>query len=395
MIKYLSKIIQLNKLQVVGLVRKENEEIYNVLTVHKNGNKINILSAVTFYSYEDFTKNTDAKLPVLLLIDGKGVLNKKIDFNNSDDVNWSKTIDLKTIYHTSFKSDNYNFMSFCRENAAQEILSKLKQNNFHVIDIYVGSFLSALLNNYIKKEIIFSGDLALKFENEKLTNFIRKTELQKTENYTIGEDVISSEFLPLYGAIIHFFIQQKEVVKSENKSVEVDEILYKKAFSVLGMVMLGGFLVLLMTSYFLIQYYGTKNAELTLQSVYSSQSYKQLQELENQKEKQLGILKESSLMSSKFLSFYGYELMKETPSVIALTALNIIPIDKEVKPEKKINFEIKSIILKGESTNESAINNWMEKLKEMKWIKRFEIISLKKDKKNISQFEIKITVADV
>lgn len=395
MINYLSKIIKLTKLQVVGFVKKENEEIYNVLTVHKKGSKINILSTVTYGSYEDFIKNADSKLPILLVIDGKGVLNKKIDFNNTEDVNWSKTIDLKTIYHTSFKNDNFNFMSFCRENTAHEIITKIKQKNFHIIDIYVGSFLSGLLYGYLNKQSVVSGELILEFDNEKLVNFIRKIDFNKVEKYTIGEDEISSVFLPLYGVLLHFYVRPKEVTKSENTSLEIEEIIYKKAFTTFGMTMLIVFLVALSISYFSIQYFGTKNAELNLQNVYSGQSHKQLQDLGKQKEKQLDILKESGFMSSKFLSFYGYELMKITPSSISLTGLNIIPVDKEIKPEKKINFTVKSIVLKGESNNESVINVWIENLKSMQWIKRFEIISLKKDKKNTSQFEIKITVSDV
>ncbi len=395
MINYLSKIIKLTKLQIVGFIKKEDEEIFNVLTVHKKGNKINILSALTYNSYEDFIKNADSKLPLLLVIDGKGVLNKRIDFKNTDDVNWSKTIDLKTIYYTSFKNDNFNFMSFCRESMAHEIITKIKHNNFYIIDIYVGSFLSGLLYGYLNKQSVTSGELTLEFDNEKLVNFNRKTDFYKTEKYTIGEDVISSAFLPLYGVLLHFYVKPKDVSKSENASLEIEEIIYKKAFTIFGTAMLIVFLITLSISYFSIQYYGTKNAELNLQNVYSGQSHKQVQDLEKQKEKQLVILKESGFMSSKFLSFYGYELMKITPSSISLTGLNIIPIDKEIKPEKKIDFEVKSIVLKGESSNESAINDWIDKLKSMEWIKRFEIISLKKDKKNVSQFEIKITVIDV
>ena len=40
MITFLSKIIKLNNLNVIGIIRNEDEEIYNVLTVKKKGNKI-------------------------------------------------------------------------------------------------------------------------------------------------------------------------------------------------------------------------------------------------------------------------------------------------------------------------------------------------------------------
>ena len=87
--------------------------------------------------------------------------------------------------------------------------------------------------------------------------------------------------------------------------------------------------------------------------------------------------------------------MKSVPSDLSLNEVNIIPANKEVKANKKMLFESKTIVVKGETFNESSFNNWMEGLKKMDWIEHFEIISLKKDKKNKSQFEIKITIKNV
>ena len=80
---------------------------------------------------------------------------------------------------------------------------------------------------------------------------------------------------------------------------------------------------------------------------------------------------------------------------MSLNEVNIIPAGKEIKANKKIAFDSKTILVKGETFNESSINKWIDRLKEMNWIKNFEIISLKKNKKNKSQFEVKITIKDV
>lgn len=145
----------------------------------------------------------------------------------------------------------------------------------------------------------------------------------------------------------------------------------------------------------MIQYYGSKNAELNLKNVYSNQSYQKIVDLEKQKENKLNILKESGFLSSKFLTYYGYELIKNLPNDLSLNEVNIIPAGKEIKANKKITFDSKTILIKGETFNESSINKWIDGLKEMNWINNFEIISLKKDKKNKSQFEVKITIKDV
>lgn len=395
MVATLSKFIKINDLNVVGVIKKEGYEIYNLLTVKKKANKISIVSKQTFETFDALIKTADKKLPILLVIEGKGVLNKEINFDNEADLNWQKNIDFNTIFYTDIKGANSNFISFCRKNIVEESIAQFQKSGFQVIDIYIGSFLGALLNNALKRDVLYAADLKLEFENEIISSFSKQNETIASVNYQIGEETISNVFLPLYGSVIHFFIKPKEVSKTINSSLSNEELIYKKAFNFLGVTMLAGFLLSLLISYFLIQYYGTKNSELNLQTVYSNQSYQLILDLEAQKEKKLNLLKESGVLSSKFFSFYSYEIMRTIPSAISLTELNIAPLKEEYKENKKVLFDSGTIILKGETFQESSFNSWLENLKNMKWLQRFEIVSLKKDKKNKSVFEIKIILKNV
>ncbi|PXY43135.1 hypothetical protein [Flavobacterium hydrophilum] len=395
MLATLSKFIKITDLNVVGVIKREDYDIYNLLTIKKKANKISIVTKQTFETLEELNKSTDKKLPVLIVIEGKGVLNKEIDFDNEADVSWQKNIDHNAIYFTDLKGLKSNFISFCRKNIVEETISKFQKKGFQVIDVYIGSFLAALLNNVVKKDTLFSTDLRLEFENEKLVSFSKQNEEIKSINYEVGEETVSNVFLPLYGAIIHFFVKPNEVSKTTNPTLNSEELIYKKAFGIFGVAILISFLTSLLVSYFMIQYYGTKNSELNLQTVYSNQSYQLILDLEAQKEKKLSILKESGVLSSKFLSYYGYEIIQSIPSNVSLNELNIIPLKEEYKENKKAFFETKTIIIKGETFQEASFNNWLEDLKKMKWLQRFEIISLKKDKKNKTIFEIKIAIKNV
>lgn len=395
MIAFLSKIITLTNLNIVGVIRNDGGETYNLLSVKKKRDKIDIVTNLSFTNFSDLWRNIDTKLPIILVVDGKGVLNKKIDVNNEIDINWQKNIDFSTIYHTSYKSNNLNFISFCRKNNVDEIILKFQKKNLQLADVYVGSFLGSLIQNTIKKNEIVSGDLLLEFDNNQLIDFKKQNESIKTETYKIGNDNILSTILPLYGVIIHFFLKQKEVTKSKNDSLNVEEIVYKKAFNVFGIVMLVGFLATLLLSFILIQYYNSENNELKMQNVYSNQSYQKILNLEKQKQNKLNIMKNSGFLSSKFFSFYSYEIIKAMPTDISLNELNINPLSKEVKAFQKIVFDSNTIKIKGETFDESSFSRWINELKKMNWIQKFEIISLKKDKKNKSLFEIKIIIKNV
>jgi len=395
MIATLSKFIKINDLNVVGVIKKEGYEIYNLLTVKKKANKISIVSKREFETFDSLVKTADKKLPILLLIEGKGVLNKEINFENEADLSWQKNIDFSTIYYTDLKGSNSNFISFCRKNIVEESIFKFEKNGFQIIDVYIGDFLGALLNNALKRNVLYSGDLKLEFEIDIISGFSKQNETPNSISYQIGEDTISNALLPLYGTVIHFFVKLKGVSKTINSSLNNEELIYKKAFNFLGIGILVAFLISLLISYFLIQYYGTKNSELNLQTVYSNQSYELILDLEAQKEKKLNLLKESGVLSSKFFSFYSYEIIRNIPDAIFLTELNIAPLKEEYKQNKKVLFESGTIIIKGETYQEASFNSWLENLKKMDWMQRFEISRLKKDKKNKSIFEIKIILKNV
>lgn len=390
----LSRIVQLNRVNVIGVHRNDDGQTYRVLTIARKGNTMAVATAAEFSQLDELIKNTDQRIPVIIGLDGKGILNKQVDFNSETDLNWYKSIDFSTVCHTSLQNGTMTFISFCRKNIADALLETFMRSGFQVADVYVGAFLSALLQPAIGTASVLSDKLSLEFDTSGLVGFTRKEGAAEIP-YTIGKDVVTSHFLPLYGMALHFFAPQKTISKTTSEKLNGEEILYRKIFNTFGIAMLAGFLIALLSSYLLIQYYGSKNAELNLQQVYAGESYQKIVELEQQKQQKQQILSDSGFLSSKFLTFFAYEILQGIPSDIVLTQLNITPADKESKPGKKINFESKTIIVKGETYNESAFNDWLTKLKKTDWVRDFEIMKLEKDKKNKSQFEIKITGKDV
>ena len=75
--------------------------------------------------------------------------------------------------------------------------------------------------------------------------------------------------------------------------------------------------------------------------------------------------------------------------------MEVYPIKKEIKKTEKVEFDYKIILLKGNTTDETVFNDWIDSLKNEKWLQKLEIVSIKRDKQNISYFELKITIKDV
>lgn len=391
MLTFLSKIFKINSIQVVGIYQETDNERYSLLTFKKEKNKLKLIENKSFVSQKSFLESIDLKLPIVLAIDGKGVLNKKIDSTSDTDLAWQKNIDFNTIYHTNYTLKNDTFISFCRKNVADEWLAFFSNKKAQIIDVYIGSFLSVLLADNLNSPIIYSGDLALVMEQNEIINF-SKPETIPSANYMIDEHSVSNFALPLYGIGLNYFVQNDSISKSEFNNNSIDEVVYRKTFSTFGLIMLVGFLITLLASYLFIQYYSEKNAELNIQNVYSNKAYQQIVTLEKQKKDKEKIIKDSGFLSDKFLSFYSYEIIKSIPNSISLNELNTAPLQNVVKHNEKVEITPGTIWVKGVTVNEDEFNNWLRSLKSFEWIAKFELESLKKDKKNNTQFSLKIII---
>ncbi|MCO6147915.1 hypothetical protein [Flavobacterium sp. NRK1] len=394
MLSFLSKIIKFNNLMLLGIYKKDDAFTYYTLTVKKKGNTLSIVSSAIYDDLESLLKDSNTRLPVVLLIDGKGVLNKRIDIKNDADITWKKNVDFTSIYFTEVKTPDAGFMSFSRKKNIDDIILQMQQNKLQIVDFYLGPLLSSLLQKTIAKQEIVSGDTVLLFENDSLSE-IKKQNTEVIQNYTFSESILSQHHLPLYGAALHFFLKSSQVSKNESESITTENIIYQKSFNYFGVGMLGIFFIALLTSYVLIQYYLGENAKLNEQNIFSYQTYEYIVNLEKQREQKLEILNKTGQLSKKFLSFYVYELSKSAPSSISLTNLEIFPVPKEIKPNEKVNIVPNLIMVKGFTGSGPSLDNWLNELKKMKWIKKFEIVSIKKDKKNIQQFELKILLNNV
>lgn len=387
----LSKIFKINSIQVVGVFQDANNQKYSLLTFKKTKEKLNIVENKSFSKIDSLLEAIDVKLPVVLSVDGKGVLNKKIDNTNDIDLAWQKNIDFDTIYHTSYTLKNNIFMSFCRKNVVEDWLTVFESKKIQIIDIYIGSFISVLLAENLNVNSIVSGNLSLDLEQNELLNFT-KLELTPDLNYTIAENLVSNYTLPLYGIALHYFVKSDSISKSEWNNKSIDEVIYRKVFATFGLIILVGFLISLLFSYLSIQHYASKNAELNIQNVYSNKAYQQIVSLEEQKKDKEKIIKDSGFLSDKFLSFYSYEIIKSIPNSISLNELNIAPLQKVVKHNEKVEITPGTIFAKGVTIDENEFNNWLKNLKKFDWIAKFELESLKKDKKNNTQFSLKILI---
>lgn len=390
MINFLSKIFKNNKIQVIGIFENFDNLKINVITLKKSKNKLEIISKVQFNSFDDFKKNLNSSLISILCYDSNKVLNKKVDLTNDLDLSWKKNLDLNIIYHNTYNTDKNIFLSFCKKDLVDLWIQKILSLNIQLVDVYIGSLTSFILARSLNIEKIISNNTELIVKDFELINF---SKIESSETfYQIGDSTLTNFDLPLYSLGLKYFTDTLKLEKSEFKNLNNEEIIYKRAFNIFGVTTLMIFFVSLLLSYFSIQYYLSKNAELGVENLYSNKSYNEIVLIESQIKEKEDLIAKSGFLSQYFLSFYSYEILNSVPSSISLDELNINPLIKEIKENKIVEFVPYQIILKGVTKNENEFNKWVKDLKTKKWLNKVSFNSIKSDKNNNTIFELAITI---
>ena len=388
--KLLQRIIKINKIQIIGIVRGTEKDAYYFLQTKRKGSKIDFSSPEIANNIDDLFSKLNKAKPVILVIDGKAVITKKISEKLEVDIAWKRNLDLNSIYFTEIRQNDFTYLSICRRSTVDEYISLLKNNGLQLVDFYLGPLTAVFLYPVLNEEVVYANASVLEFKDDVLEN-ITKGSLTSKEYQVAGQGLLNFH-IPLYGAAIDYHVNFRELSKAVPIGFNLEEIIYKKGFELFGKIMLVFYFVTLLVSYVATGYYSSENINLNQQSIYSGQTIKQISELQEKKAQKLLLLNQASYLSKQFLNFYTYELVRSIPSTIEINKLEIFPLIQEVRENKKIEMHADIINCKGITASETVFNQWLNILKKMKWIKKFEIVSLEKDKKNFQHFELKIAI---
>ncbi|MBQ4821395.1 hypothetical protein [Aquimarina sp. MMG016] len=388
---FLNNILIGNKFQAVQVHFDNDQKEFSVLEVHKKKNDLSIIDRYATNNFEELVEKLSKNRPILLSFSGQGIISKKLDnvpnyrskllFNaNPDDFHWYE-----------FQQEKHIYASVARKEVITEEIELFKKEQFSVVDISIGPLVVTAIKPLIKSNTLQTKDFDILFENDQITDFSKRNQ-NSIEEYVIGDENISSENITSFAAVLNYLYPGNEIVADKSfLSVDKEEFVFKKAFNVLGVMMLSFFLVTLLGSYMLLNYYTDANQRVQVELGQQNIAYSKLVSLEKDKENKEAILKESGLNDSKFLSFYISEITKEVPTEINLSVLNVFPTTTKIKAEQRINFINNLIEMEGTVSSYAALTSWVKELKKQPWVGNLEIVDIQRENRTNS-FKIKLVL---
>lgn len=364
--------------QVVGLScvinADNNHEFISVVLIRRKG-LLEIESIKSFScDFEKLYEHIPTELPVMLSLDGKGILHKKVTVEKHEDI-------LKQIMPGSNKDDfmidvcegmgKDLFVSLARHDYLNSIFKKLIPGLF-VIDLTINPLhvknLSGIFNElplsitsgYYEIQTNESGFIK---EYRKRESYDQEEVSYRFDDYEIG----SGSLLSFYNALKFFIGNKNDQLPAEIES-QRSEFQSWRLFIFAGISALVIIFIILILNFAIFFRLSERKAQLDQTLMDNKGIVEIIDSLKKEvtwKEKFLG---KSGFNQNRWFSYMADDLGASVPINITLKKIEIHPVDAKITMSKEIGFRYDILRISGVAGTSNLLNQWIIKLRELRWI---------------------------
>lgn len=339
---------------------------------------------------EVLSKKISNRFPILLHFTGKGILNRKLNFEE----NYRHAILLNAriddFYFTDYFESKLVYCSVIRKDLVESFNTQFAKLKHNVIAISSGPFHAMPLVKYLSQPDYVIDEIEVKTLQNTVSTF---SKIENAKFFTkIGDDKIDAKIFGSVALGANFFSPSESVklcVDEPTFLVNLAEAKQKNIFLRFGMGMMFFFLFILTINYFLLEQLNNKIEDNYQELVNHEDQLAMIGTLEEEYKRKENLLRSSGLLGNKFLSFYLSEIGNSVPEEISFESIEVRPTVKEIKKKQKIDFQDKIIMINGLAASSDILSNWIEDLKTYEWILKVDIITYNLIK-NQGSFKIQI-----
>ncbi len=359
--------------------------------IEKSKDEVKLLETNTSTSMEAFLAEASLNLPFVVQFSGKGVMSKSVKkegFRYSD-VIFNQNVD--DFLFTEYHEQKQLFISFIRKSIVDEYVAFFTKQKKYCVKVSVGPFIAATL--VTSESNFYSNSNILTFENKELQRFSKYEETEEVFN-TIGSVNYDQFQTSVFALALNYWVGNEKLIVSDYELIAQngEEFLFRNLFNRIGAGVLIFFFLLLTSSYLFLNHYNDKLGAFLYELGIHEDSFNQLKVIETNIYEKENMLKESGILSDKYLSFYVQEIAKKCNKRLAIQELNVFPVAKKIKKSAKIKVHSNKVVVKGEVVSSFEFNKWIKLLKEDEWVSRIEIIDYEEGSQKRDKFFIEIYI---
>ena len=388
-----------NNLYGVEIFHEDVNEIYQLIHIQKIKQELVVVSNKRFDNWENLSEFLDKKIPLCLCINTPEILDKlsskRSEISNDGLVEQSfPGLDFERFYFNISEFRTATYLAIIEKKSVLTLLEKFKNNNIPILGFSLGlSNLSPLLSYIKNNESIYTNTKHIRFGDD-FADILNSTDKANNAIYNINGLKIDSTILLSFGSVLHHLMGDKKTLSNYAGS-EIkfkNEYKYLRRFQVLLWPIIGFFLALLLINFFVFNHYysqlETLNQNVAL-NISNKEKLMTLRESVNLKESRVAVILGNKNSKS---SFFLDQIANSVPNTVLLNELTLQPLLKPLRSEKPIEQDLKTILIKGETSNSDDFSPWITTIENISWIKSVETMEYGFKSKNSSFFTLKLTI---
>lgn len=390
--------------RVIGIevnFTSETNICYHAVLVNLHKGKLKLESIEQeYHNFDQLMDVIPPKTPVCLILTGKGVVIK--EYEKEDDTSDESILKLvfpfakvNEFSMNTYSNDKGNsWAAVVRNEQLTNITNTFIEAGKVVLDVFIGPLILEHLLLFLDDSDtpITTSSYKVEFNNINITKIDKYSGEEKLYEVS-GKKIGGSELLPFAASYTHLAINQgKSSGKINRIIVSANDFKVNKVLALFMKVGIALLFMLLMVNFFAYGHYNNKVNSVNQDVFYNRSLLTKKKKLETELKEKKQLLARTGLDTQSHLSYYADVVASLRPKNIVFVEMTINPVEIN-QYKKNLVIQKNTIRIKGNSRSSLQINNWVNQLSELSFVKTAELIDLKySNDKKTTEFELQIII---
>lgn len=353
--------------------------------ISRKGNSMKILDEKRITgSLVKVLESLPRKYPVAVSISGRGVLHKQIQQAEDSQASLFNvafpSVEKQDFFVQELMSGNNAWISIVRKTLAEDMLNKLCLAGLKVYALSLGGLPVAGIWGMLEGTedgLNIDGHSFRGFQDGRFSGYEYTQGENGSDKVVLGGNKVSASAILPYALAFQLFLHDRvEVVKADCRDVDqafhgfLQDLGIKKTVKVFIFALLG----LLLFSFLVLSHFNEQNAVLSEKAGHLTATADQSDVLKKEIFRQKKQLADMGWNGGYNYAFLLDEIGSSRPKLLNLTQVQFGE-EKEAIRDQTANL----IRISGETTNLTAVNNWIFMLKEKKWVHNVKLLRYQQD----------------
>jgi len=374
------------------------EGVIYVTLLKKQKTSVDVLDRFQVRKVDELASKLKKNQHATLIINTDKVLTKKVEVSSKKEIELVfhafPNIDLEQFYYEILNQDCSCFVSICRKDYVDELISTYAENNIMITDFFLGNLVVSSISGFMEEDTFYTSNSVIQKKGADIDSIALGSSPDPMGYDVNGLATKHNFMLSLAGGLHQVLNTYISLTNAADKKGSLllgfKQMQFFNVFLKFG---LGTVFVTLLINYFVFNHYFNSVKDLQAVSVYNKETSQKIMTLKKDVDSIQKLAEDMLQMESSKSSFFINDIIQGLPSSIVLSELNYQPLIKNIKDNDPITNDLNRILINGVSNSSETFSVWVSQLEKLNWVSKVEILDYNDVSASISNFNIKLLLS--